>query len=350
MSFNIENLIGVTTILEDDGLSHVWVSIPDTMKKHLKKNKDILEMFGDLNALISKGFQDLGFPLICARFKVNEFSKNDNDQIIPQSVVFISNEHVPLTFIIISSRIIHIDILIDISEEMGNAIEDFSKIYNKYLKQTNNHKGIRQFLKENNGLNLFPTYIDHKINMLSQNSIDKFFNFAITPNWLKFTRKKITLSKNTNDIEEIISISYNSNIFLHDFKVEFNELFFQYVNGLLNCIQEGINNLGNITKRNYRDLRPLIDFCVFKAESMNDSYLICQGLHNVYQINSNEIIIDSILFSGINSYMDNLDKNVNYLKNRFNNLLLKNKNKHVDEIVQGFNTYFQSNFPYMEKS
>ena len=348
MSFNIENLIGITTVLEDDGLSFIWTSVPKFMQENIEENEGLLEMVGDLNALISQGFQDLGLPLISARFKVMELFKKNTDQIIPQTLLFIANEEYPLTFIIISSRVVHFDLILDISHNMGMVLKDFMKIYKKYLIKENPQIGIRNFLNQDNGVNYFPSYIDHKINSRSLNDMDSFFNFSIAPRWLNFKREKFSNPNDMNDFEEEISLEFETTIDLLDERIEFDELFFQYLSGLTKSIYDGMLNLGDYTKRDYKNVKPLIDFCVFKSEKHENTYLNFQGLYNHYY-KSNEIVIDSILFSGVNSTKPSFNENINLLKNKFNNLLLKMKNKNSNQIEEEFNEFHKQNFSYMAR-
>jgi len=348
MSFNIENLIGISTVLEDDGLSFIWTSIPEFMKENVEEKEGYLEMVGDLNSLISQGFQDLGLPLISARFKVMELFRKKTDQIIPQTLLFITNEQHPLTFTIISSKVVNFDLIIDISNNMGMVLEDFMKIYKKFLIKENSQIGIRNFLNQDNGLSYFPSYIDHKINSRSLNDMDSFFNFSMAPRRVNFKREIFQNPDDMNDFEEELSLEYETRIDLSDQKIELNELFFQYFLGLTKSIYDGMLNLGEITKRNYKNIKPLIDFCVFKLENYKDTYLNFQGLYNNYY-KSNKITVDSIVFSGINSSIPDLNKNINLLKNKFNNLLLKIKNKNSNQIEEKFNTFHNQNFSYMER-
>ncbi|NHI93431.1 MAG: hypothetical protein EAX96_13170 [Candidatus Lokiarchaeota archaeon] len=348
MSFNIENLIGMATVLEDDGLSYIWTYIPKSMHGYLEEKESYLEMVGDLTSLITQGFQDLGFPLISSRFKVLEIATNNKEQIIPQTILFITNENYPLTFIIISSKVVPLDIIIKISNEMGMVLEDFMKIYKKFLIIEDNNFGIRNFLNKNNGINYFPYYIDYKINTSSQNMIDNFFNFSITPKWLNFKREEFTNLNDINENQELISIIFEKSENHLDEQIKFDELFFQYLSSLSKSIYEGMINLGELTKRNYANLMPLIDFCVFKSGFNSDTYVFFQGLYNNYR-KDNKIILDSILFSGLNSKTPNFNNNVNLLKNKFNNLLLKTKVNDSNQISMMFEEFFNQNYPYMVK-
>lgn len=344
----IENLIGITTILEDDGLSYVWTSIPESMKTLLEEKKDHIEMFGDLNALIRQGFQDLNYPLLSARFEVIEISNRKNEQIMPQTILFMANQHVPLTFIIISSRVVPLDLIQGISSKMGLALVDFVKIHKKYQKAQAPEGEIRDFIKKNLGLEQFSTYIDYKITMQTPNTVENTFNFSLKPNYLEFKREKVSNFNKINEIENLIKLNYDSKIHLEEAKIGFSNLFFQYLSGLLGCIYEGIKNLGESTNRNYHNLKPFMDFCVFKAGTEGDSLIIFQGLQNVHLLTSNEIMIDSFLFSGLNSNSPSA-KNVNFLKNRFNNILLKLQKKAENEVPQLLDSFLKSSFPQLER-
>jgi len=349
MSDHYENLVGSCIIEPKNDLSIFWTIYSIDSAEYQSKSEE-LEIFGDFKSVIMSSFSTLGFPLVATQIRVFSFFNLEEDVPIPQTIMCSYYPVEPkVFFFVVSNKIISIDNVLKLTENLHKSADDSLKYYNKGIEKGIIKQDIREFLKDKICLQHFPAYLDYNIFNTPSNYIDNIFNLKILPLKLKFTQSKI--SKKEALFPKIEKQVFFDNHVLGKSEEypEIKPVFEDVMTGLNNILREGITNFGKVAGREYHRLIIDIDTILFEIDKKEEKYFLYQGIHEPFGLGTDEITMNSFYCLSYSSkdVRSHLTTGA-ACKNTFNKILQKTKGIDSQYIIPNVAELIEKNFPLVK--